>query len=734
MEKKVFGIIISIVMAISFCIVNVEAASDIILEVNTYGNFETAGVDIKVNKEDIKTSVFQVEYKVATDSVYRKGHNFVKYDGNHMATSLFNLSLDTTYDIRIIVDGTVEETATVKTKPEFVMPTGTNQKTVNNSNELLSAISTAVAGDEILINPSGKYELGGLDRFSMYNRKGTESRPIIIRSAFNGLKAKIENGVEVVNSSYIVFKDIEINTEDDQGMRIDDCSNITVFSCYIHDNKSVNSDSNILIRDFNKTVKECNHLFLNNIISDEVNEGSPEKYFEASIGQTYYGINTSGHLGGMITIRGNEFYGLVDGVHTGALEKVSGDSFNTDLDKDDFLKMWPGQNIDVYDNVFYNCADDCIETDGHMVNGRFFRNRLGNSNVSISIAANFPGPNFFIYNYMSGAYANNIKINTGGEEVTRGAFFYHNTIVQPTYGQYCFVRHSPTFHTNLTFKNNIFYAQKRIFDTNITKDDSSTNTCSDYNLLYTENAGGNTVFSKVYLGNGNGVNVSSFSEYKSRAKTAITGTYIDALEENSINANPKLDLNTLYRDYEKDTRNSILMLTFENDSPAIDSAVLIPGINDLYVGDGPDIGAYEFDPEFTPTPVPTVTLKPTAVPTITSTPTPIPVVTPTPASIVKVEKPVKLKGLKVVSKKKGIVSVKWKRTKNAKGYEIYRSTKKNTGFKRVKTFKSEDNIKFNDRKVRGNKVYYYRGRAYNLSGNKKIYGAYSSVRKVKVRK
>ncbi|QHW30460.1 DNRLRE domain-containing protein [Paenibacillus rhizovicinus] len=52
--------------------------------IQTYGNFETAGVDIKF-KSLLSSETAKMFYKKTTDSTYKEGQPFTKYDGNHMA-------------------------------------------------------------------------------------------------------------------------------------------------------------------------------------------------------------------------------------------------------------------------------------------------------------------------------------------------------------------------------------------------------------------------------------------------------------------------------------------------------------------------------------------------------------------------------------------------------------------------------------------------------------------------
>ena len=50
-------------------------------------------------------------------------------------------------------------------------------------------------------------------------------------------------------------------------------------------------------------------------------------------------------------------------------------------------------------------------------------------------------------------------------------------------------------------------------------------------------------------------------------------------------------------------------------------------------------------------------------------------------------RPAKVKSLKVASQSYNSLKVSWKKVKTAKGYQIYRATKKNGKYKKVKTIK-----------------------------------------------
>ena len=95
------------------------------------------------------------------------------------------------------------------------------------------------------------------------------------------------------------------------------------------------------------------------------------------------------------------------------------------------------------------------------------------------------------------------------------------------------------------------------------------------------------------------------------------------------------------------------------------------------------------------------------------------------------ERKAKLPGkvsLKVKSgKRKAVLS--WKKTSKAKGYVVYRSTKKNGTYKKIRTLKNAKTLKYTNTKLKKGRTYYYKVCAYNSTGK----GPMSSPKKVKVK-
>lgn len=71
------------------------------------------------------------------------------------------------------------------------------------------------------------------------------------------------------------------------------------------------------------------------------------------------------------------------------------------------------------------------------------------------------------------------------------------------------------------------------------------------------------------------------------------------------------------------------------------------------------------------------------------------------------------------------VSIKWKRVTGAKGYEVFRSTKKKKGFRKLKTCTKAVCTD----KLSKKRTYYYKVRAYNIVNGKKVYSGFSAVKK-----
>ena len=77
------------------------------------------------------------------------------------------------------------------------------------------------------------------------------------------------------------------------------------------------------------------------------------------------------------------------------------------------------------------------------------------------------------------------------------------------------------------------------------------------------------------------------------------------------------------------------------------------------------------------------------------------------------------------------IQIKWGKVNGAAGYEIYRSTSKNSGYQLVKKIEKQDTISYKDAKLNFNKTYYYKVKAYTQSGTTVAASEFSNVIKAK---
>lgn len=94
-------------------------------------------------------------------------------------------------------------------------------------------------------------------------------------------------------------------------------------------------------------------------------------------------------------------------------------------------------------------------------------------------------------------------------------------------------------------------------------------------------------------------------------------------------------------------------------------------------------------------------------------------------------RPKKVTGLSVRAKTKA-ASLSWKRDSYVSGYELYRSRKKASGYKRVGTLSKNSYTACTNTKLSSG-TYYYKVRSYVLVDGKKYYGTFSTVKSVRIK-
>jgi len=91
-------------------------------------------------------------------------------------------------------------------------------------------------------------------------------------------------------------------------------------------------------------------------------------------------------------------------------------------------------------------------------------------------------------------------------------------------------------------------------------------------------------------------------------------------------------------------------------------------------------------------------------------------------------KPSLKKATIAVSRKSKKATIKWNKVSGANGYEVFMATSKKGKYKKIKTIKKGSIKKFTKKKLKKNKKYYFKVRAYKNVNGKKVYGSYSKIR------
>lgn len=89
--------------------------------------------------------------------------------------------------------------------------------------------------------------------------------------------------------------------------------------------------------------------------------------------------------------------------------------------------------------------------------------------------------------------------------------------------------------------------------------------------------------------------------------------------------------------------------------------------------------------------------------------------------------------LKFVKRKGKKLTIRWKKTDGVQGYVVYRSKKKNGGYKKVKTIKKTEICKCTQKakKQKKHKKYYYKVKTYKVVLGKKYFSSFSNVKAVR---
>ena len=314
--------------------------------------------------------------------------------------------------------------------------------------------------------------------------------------------------------------------------------------------------SGIRVRAANGVVIANNYIHANGGRCIYINSGSADGLFEQntlrdpristwpwaatkSHEEEITGVSNRGGRGNVI--RNNIVSGLFDGLDGG----------DGNLDEN------VAADADYTGNTVTGVGDDAIETDVISgINFRVISNTFANNYSGISIAPNYQGPEYILYNTVVNCARSSIKcsLSSTGETWLVNNTFYGTIPGAPA------VKPSGVY-SNLHFRNNILGANGAA----CVSDDageSATGNDFDYDLCYANYAA---------LFRWKNTNYSTLAALRSATGFEISGRTGDPLFVSAATGDWSLQASSL----------------------AVDAGLRMPGLNDRYFGAAPDIGAHE---------------------------------------------------------------------------------------------------------------------------------------------
>ncbi|MFN8598731.1 MAG: right-handed parallel beta-helix repeat-containing protein [Anaerolineae bacterium] len=612
-----------------------------------YGTFQAMGVIVNLAPSDDanQNAVAAVAYRVSGSGPYLQGLPLARVDATRFVGSLFWLSPGTNYDVRVTfsdpdggpLNGTsvngsastrVEVGVPVPTKSYYVSSTGGGTACgLGSPCSLSTALNQAQSGQEVVLR-GGVYYQGAMS----LPRSGVEGAPIVVRSyagetaildgsdpaAFTWTsqgggvyRATVNVGdphLVVANGQrlypYQSLADLQSLSWNVPGFY---ASGTTVYVRLAGD-ANPNSAAMIVSRFNNAFTVEQNYIYFMNLTFRHFGQGSYAKalYFNNAsdnlvqgctfaVNDLGIGLKRDSHRN---VIQDNTFYDTDfdwpwDAVKSGSALETGGIRLydpmtgrGTIIRRNIFHDYFDGfgacpdatagvtNETDVYENLVYNAGDDGLETDGQCSNVRIWRNTFHDVLMGISLAPVYVGPVYAIRNvvYRTGVGNNTypgsaFKFNSGYDQ-SGPMYLFHNTSDAALLGNSGLDIKAPGSWTSIVARNNIWSGT----DYAVSNANPDEPLDLDYDDLYTTQAG-----ELAWWSNLPDRHLNTLSELQT-----ATG-----LELHGLNAAPGF-VNAASGDYALSTT-----------SPLIDKGLIIPGINDGFVGARPDIGAYEFLPSLT---------------------------------------------------------------------------------------------------------------------------------------
>lgn len=250
-------------------------------------------------------------------------------------------------------------------------------------------------------------------------------------------------------------------------------------------------------------------------------------------------ISLEGRKGNIV--RKNEIEGFFNGITVAYWDDLQDPSMN--------------QGVVVSNNKIHHILDDCVEPEGTCSNLLILDNEMYESTVGVSLAPITLGPVFVIRNTISDFQLTSFKFSSN---TTGPCFLYHNTAITTKENTNGIVSSGPW--ENITFKNNIIAGTCYAIEDH----ELSGSANFDYDNLYTTDP-------------------ARFVKWKNTRYYSTKEFFQGAFQEEHGISESSRFVDAWKRDF-----------SLQGNSPNIDRGVIIPNVNDDFLGSAPDIGAFEY--------------------------------------------------------------------------------------------------------------------------------------------
>jgi hypothetical protein len=604
-----------------------------------YGTFHAMGVIVTLGATDDPDgdTTAGVEYRIAGSGAYHAGFPLSRVADTRFVGSLFWLEPGTAYDVRVTLsdpdDGPLDGAAlaaTAATRAEIAIPAADRSFVVSPGGSgtactaaapcsLAEGLGRAAAGDEVVLRGGVYYQ--GLFELA---RSGAAGAPIVIRGAEG--ETAVLDGADPATFAWAhqgggVYR-AAANTAGTHlvtaaGQRLfpyQSLSNLQSLSrdgtpgffadgttLYVHlaGNADPNSAVMVVSRYETAFTVEQDYIYFSNLTFRHYGQGGYPKaiYFNSASHNLLQGCTFAANDLGVglkrashgNVIQDNEFYDTIFDWPWDAIKDVGrledggiafydpvdgrGNVIRRNVFHDDFdgFGACPASSAavtnetDVYENTVYNMGDDGVETDGRCSNVRIWGNTFHDVLMGISFAPVYDGPVYAVRNliYRTGVGNNDysgspFKFNSGYDP-SGPMILLHNTADAALPGNNGLYIKAPGAWEMIYARNNVWAGTAYAVE--------NYNAAQPADLDYDDLWNG---------GSGDLVRWDGTRYATLAAFAAGTGQ-----ETHGLSVAPGF-ADAASGDY-----------ALAADSALVDAGVVVPGINDDYVGAGPDVGAFE---------------------------------------------------------------------------------------------------------------------------------------------